>query len=133
MTKKQKTMKRTMLMAAIALIISAGLSAQNANQNQAQQGTLTRAQARSQEQAGTMTQAQAQAQKQARNEEKKAFKKQQKEMKMQQKQLKNQQGSLNRERYMEQEKTAAKNQGARPATPQRNAVKASRSSGPGKK
>jgi len=127
-------MKRTMLMAAIALLISAGLSAQNANQ------TRTERQNRSGETIQTQTQGQYQnygqmtsEQKQIRNQEKRALKKQEKELKKQQKEMRKQEAAQNRTQNMTQEKTAAKNKGARTATPMKNAAKVSKGSGPGKK
>jgi hypothetical protein len=54
-------------------------------------------------------------------------------LKKQQKEMRKQEAAQNHEQYMEQEKTNARNQGARTAAPQRNAARVSRSSGPGKK
>lgn len=155
-TKNQKTMKRTILMAAIALLISAGLSAQNAAQEQTRTGRRT--QSRNQEQTGTMTQTQAgnqnrsaatvqeqtqnqyrnygemtSEQKQVRNEERKALKQQKKELKRQQKEIRKQETAQNREMYKEQERASVKNQGARTGSPVRNAAKVSRSAGQGRR
>lgn len=151
-------MKRKMFFAAIALLISAGITAQEATQtqtrDQAQTGTQTqtRAQTQTQNQAGTMTQTQAgtmtqeqaqyknqgqetKAQKQARNEARKAEKKAQKEAKMQNKTNEGQ-GTMTREKAMEQEKTgtATQNKGAaRPAGPAKTATKVSKGPGSGGK
>ncbi len=131
-------MKRTMLMTAVALLISAGISAQNAVQTQTQ--TEAEKQNRSSATIQTQTQGQYQnygqmtsEQKQLRNEERKALKKQQKELKKQQKELKKQQASMNKEQYKDQNRTAVQNKGARTATPMKNAAKVSGSSGPGRK
>jgi membrane protein involved in colicin uptake len=131
-------MKRTMLMTAIALLIGAGLSAQNAVQTQTQ--TEAEKQNRSAATIQTQTQNQYQnygqmtsEQKQLRNEERKALKKQQKELKKQQKEMQKQEASMNGKQYMDQNRTAVKNKGARTATPMKNAAKVSRSSGPGKR
>lgn len=153
---KLKAMKRTMLMTAFALLISAGLTAQNAPQEQNQRGRRT--QARNQEQTSVMTQTQSEnqnrsaasiqeqtwnqyrnygemtsEQKQARNEERKALKQQQRELKRQQKELRKQEAERNREMYTEQERASVKNQGARTSSPVRNAAKVSRSAGQGKR
>jgi len=127
-------MKRTMLMAAVALLISAGLSAQNANQ------TRTEQQNRSGETIQTQTQGQYQnygqmtsEQKQARNQERKALKKQEKELKKQQKEIRKQEAAQNRTQNMTQERTAVKNKGARTGAPMKNAAKVSKGAGPGKK
>lgn len=53
--------------------------------------------------------------------------------KMQRKEQRKQEAAQNREMYMEKEQTTTRNKGARNATPQRNAVKVSRSTGPGRK
>lgn len=129
-------MKRTMLMTAVALLISAGLSAQNATQAQTQAEKLNRSAAPVQAQTRNQYQNYGQMtseQKQARNAERKALKNQQKELKRQQKELKKQQASMNKEQYKDQNRTAVKNKGARTATPMKNAAKVSRSSGPGRK
>ena len=127
-------MKRTMFVVAIALLISAGLSAQNASQ------TRTEKQNRSGETIQTQTQGQYQnygqmtsEQKQIRNQERKALKQQEKEMKKQQKEMRKQEAAQNRNKNMTQEQTAAKNKGARTATPMKNAAKVSKGAGPGKK
>jgi membrane protein involved in colicin uptake len=123
-----------MLMAAIALLISGGLSAQNATQ------TRTESQNRSGETIQTQTQGQYQnygqmtsEQKQIKNQEKKALKKQEKELKKQQKEMKKQETAQNRNQNMTQEKTAAKNKGAGSTAPMKNATKVSKGPGPGKK
>jgi hypothetical protein len=72
-------------------------------------------------------------QKQARNAERKALKKQQKEAKKQQKQLRKQEAAKKGDANMYKEKRATQNKGARTATPQKNAAKASRGAGTGKK
>jgi len=127
-------MKRTMLMAAVALLISAGLSAQNANRTRTEQqnrsGETIQAQTQGQYQNyGQMTS----EQKQIRNQERKALKNEKKMLKKQQKETKKQEAAQNRNQYMEQEKTAANNKGARTATPMKNAAKVSKGAGPGKK
>ena len=147
-------MKRRMFFAAIALLISAGITAQEATpaqtRDRAQTGTQTQAQTQTQTQAGTMTQTQAgamtqeqtqyknqgqetKAQKQARNEARKAQKKAQKEAKMQNKTNEGQ-GTMTRERAMDQEKagTATRNKGAaRPAGPAKTGTGTPASKGPG--
>ena len=120
-------MKRTIFMTAIALLISAGLSAQNATRTQTEQQNRSGATVQEQTQGqyqnyGQMTS----EQKQARNAERKALKQQQKEMKKQE-------AAQKRLQYQEQDKTATQNKGARNATPQRNAARTQRSSGAGRK
>ena len=123
-------MKKHIFLVVTALFISAAITAQVTQQTQAQ----TQTKAQTQAQTGYKNQGQMTSeQKQIRNEERKALKMQQKEMKMQQKELKTQEASKNREQYMDKEKSATQNKGARKATPQRNAVKTTRRSGPGKK
>jgi len=127
-------MKRTMLLAAVALLISAGLSAQNANQ------TRTEKQNRSGETIQTQTQGQYQnygqmtsEQKQIRNQERKALKKQEKELKKQQKEMRKQEAAQNRTQNMTQEKTAARNKGARTGAPMKNGPKGPKGGGPGRR
>lgn len=131
---KGKAMKRTIFLTAIALLISAGLSAQNATRTQTEQQNRSGATVQEQTQGqyqnyGQMTS----EQKQARNAERKALKQQEKEMKKQQKQMQKQEAQMNQEKVQSQSKTAVKNKGARTATPMKNAAKVSRGSGPGKK
>jgi uncharacterized cupredoxin-like copper-binding protein len=118
-------MKRTMLMTAAALLISAGLSAQNATRTQTQ--TQAEKQNRSAATIQTQTQGQYQnygqmtsEQKQLRNEERKALRKQQKELKKQQKQLRNQEASMNHEQLRDQTRANTGYRGARNTTPMRN-------------
>ena len=49
------------------------------------------------------------------------------------KEQRKQEAAQNREMYMEKEQTTTRNKGIRNATPQRNAAKVSRSTGPGRK
>lgn len=101
-------------------------------QTREKKGSPTRTQTGRQEamQAGYMNNGQmTKAQKQARNEERKTLKKQQKELKKQQKM----QAKMEGEQYMEQEKTATQNKGARTSAPQRTATKMAKSVGPGGK
>lgn len=140
-------------MAAVALLISAGITAQEQEQTATQ--TQTRKQEQSRSQAGTRAQGlpanqvevpdqyrnrgqMVSERRHARNEERKALKRQQKEQKKREKALPgeksmDQEGAMEREREMKQEKAAPQNRGARPAAPKGNAVKASRGSGPGKR
>ncbi len=127
-------MKRTIFLTAVALLISAGMSAQNATRTQTEQQNRSAATVQEQTQGqyqnyGQMTS----EQKQARNAERKALKQQEKELKKQQKQQKMQDQQMKQEQYMDQNKAAVKNKGARTATPMKNAAKVSRGSGPGKK
>jgi len=127
-------MKRTMLMAAVALLLSAGLSAQNSNQTRTEQQNRSRETIQNQtggqsKNYGQMTS----EQKQLRNEERKALKKQEKEMKKQQKQMRKQEAARNRTQNMNQEKTGAKNMGTRNAGPMKNAPKGARGGGPGRR
>ncbi len=131
-------MKRIMLMAAIALLISARISAQNAVQAQTQ--TEAEKQNRSAATIQTKTQDQYQnygqmtsEQKQFRNEERKALKKQQKELKKQQKQLRKQDASMNEEQRRDQTRANTGNRGARTTSPMRNTTRGPRGSGPGRK
>lgn len=131
-------MKRKMFFTAIALLISAGIMAQDATQTQARERekvkTENKTQQRDREQKTDQERAQGQnydqsqyknygqqnrAQKQARNEARKAQKRAQKEAKMQNKAIEGQ-GTMTRERAMEQEKAGAGKQnkgGARPSGP----------------
>ncbi len=137
-------MKKQLLMAVLALFISAVLSAQMTEEARSQKQSGRQSKVQTQEQAGTRTQTGRQeamqagyknngqmtkAQKQARNEERKALKKQQKALKKQQKRH----ASLNSEQYMKQEKTATQNKGARPAAPQKSSAKMAKSAGSGGK
>jgi len=127
-------MKRTIFMTAIALLISAGMSAQNAAQTQTERQNRSASAVQEQTQSqyknyGQMTS----EQKQARNAEKKALKQQEKELKKQQKQMKQQEAQMNQEMVRSKSQTAVKNKGARTAAPMKNAAKVSRGSGPGKK
>ncbi|MDX9727474.1 MAG: hypothetical protein RBT38_13925 [Bacteroidales bacterium] len=127
-------MKRTIFMTAIALLISAGMSAQNAAQTQAEKQNRSAAAVQEQTQNqyknyGQMTS----EQKQARNAEKKALKMQQKELKKQQKKMKQQEAQMNQEKVQSKSQTAVRNKGARTAAPMKNAAKVSRGSGPGRK
>jgi len=141
-------MKSKMLMAVAALMISAGITAQEPTrtQTQTQSGERTQVQTQTdrQNRSGATIQTQTQGQyqnygqmtkeqKQARNAERKALKKQQKEAKKLQKQLKKQEAVKQGNANMYQEKAAIKNKGARRATPQQRAVKASRGAGAGKR
>lgn len=143
-------MKRIMLMAAIAVLLSAGLTAQNEtrrqNQNRAQSGTRARqeTQTETQNRSSATIQEQTQnqyrnygqmtsEQKRARNEERKALRKQQRELRMQERGIKRQEESMNREQYRDQERAAARNQGARRTTPMRNTGRGPGSPGPGRK
>jgi len=131
---KGKEMKRTIFLTTVALMISAGLSAQNATRTQTEQQNRSAATVQEQTQGqyqnyGQMTS----EQKQARNAERKALKQQEKELKKQQKQMQKQEAKMKQEKVQSQTKNAVKNQGARKATPVKNAAKVSRGSGPGKK
>lgn len=121
-------------MTAIAFLIGTGLSAQNANRTRTEQQNRSGATIETQTQGkyqnyGQMTS----EQKQIRNQERKALKKQEKEIKKQQKEMRNQQGLQNRNKNMTQEKTAARNKGARTAAPMKNAAKVSKGAGRGKR
>ena len=127
-------MKRTMLLAAVALLISAGLSAQNANR------TRTEQQNRSGETIQTQTQGQYQnygqmtsEQKHLRNQERKALKKQEKELKKQQKEMRKQEAAQKRTQTMTQDKTAVRNKGARTGAPMKNGPKGPKGGGPGRR
>ena len=133
-----------MLMTLGALLITIGISAQNAAQTQAGKRTQTKTQTEKQNRSSATIQTQTQGQyqnygqmtseqKQIRNQERKALKNEKKMLKKQQKEMKKQEAAQNREQYKDQIKTANRNKGARTATPQRNAAKVSKSAGPGKK
>ena len=129
-------MKRTMLMTAVALLIGAGISAQNAVQIQ----TQTEAEKQNRSAATIQTQNQYQnygqmtsEQKQLRNEERKALKKQQKELKKQQKQLRKHEASMNLEQRRDQTRATTGNRGARTTSPMRNTTRGPRGSGSGRK
>ena len=126
-------MKRTMFVVAIALLISASLSAQNASQ------TRTEKQNRSGETIQTQTQGQYQnygqmtsEQKQIRNQERKALKQQEKEMKKQQKEMRMQEVAHTRNQNMTQE-NAARVKGVRTGAPMKNPAKVLKGAGQGRK
>lgn len=114
-------MKRKLFYVVIALLISAGIAAQNQNPQRSEAQTQT------QEQTGVMTQAQLiKAQKRAERQAKRQAKK---EARMQAKAQKGkmtqtQEGVRNQEKAMT--KTSTQNKGASRATPQKNAVKVSK-------
>jgi len=121
-------------MAAVALLISAGLSGQNANR------TRTEQQNRSGETIQTQTQGQYQnygqmtsEQKHLRNQERKALKKQEKELKKQQKEMRKQEAAQKRTQTMTQDKTAVRNKGARTGAPMKNGPKGPKGGGPGRR
>lgn len=129
-------MKRTMLMTAAALLISAGISAQNAVQTQTEAEKQNRSAATIQTETQNQYQNYGQMnseQKQLRNEERKALKRQQKQLKKQQKQLKNHDASMNQEQRRDQTRANTGNRGARTNSPMRNTTKGPRQSGQGRK
>ena len=134
-------MKRKLFYVVTALLISAGIAAQNQNQQGSETKTQTQQQTgvmtQTQQQAGVMTQTQEQTQYQNQGQltraqkraERQAKKQAKKEAKMQAKAQKGkmtqtQQGVQNKEKAMS--KTSTQNKGASRATPQKNAVKVSK-------
>lgn len=138
-------MKNQFILAAFALLISAAVTAQNAQQTQTrnQAKEKVRTEVKNQPQGPVQVQNQEQyknrgqavrEQRHARNAERKALKEQEKAMKKQQKEMKKmqkqQEGQMNQQRYRDQDRTSLKNKGARPAGPRQEGIRKAKGTGP---